>query len=100
MNTDAAAELAGMRKYLIMPERCRFYVIEAMSAEVAYRGVCCWYSEKTPVAVMDIETGEAEIYTGQLDQAGNLVQIRMATPELLAGWDDRGRLSEKGPVNG
>ena len=67
-----------MKKFLIMPERGRFYTVEGYNAEMVYRGVCSWYNPKTPVAIMDAATGSAVIYTRHLDGAGNLVQIRKA----------------------
>lgn len=67
-----------MKQFIVMPEKCRFYTVEAMTAESAYRGVCCWYSPKTPVAIMDSETGATIIFTRELDKAGNLDKIRKA----------------------
>lgn len=69
-----------MPRYVIMPERCRFYLIDAADAETAYRGVCCWYPAKKPVAVMDSETGETVIFTRQLDRDGNLDQLSKGWP--------------------
>jgi len=42
---------------------------------MAYSGVCCWYMPGTRIAVIDAQTGQAEIFTRTLDSAGNLTAI-------------------------
>ena len=64
-----------MRKYYIAPEGCRWTETEAATAEMAYSGVCCWYMPDTRIAVIDAQTGQAEIFTRTLDSAGNLTAI-------------------------
>ena len=64
-----------MKKYIIMPEGCRWSETTATSAEMAYRGACCWYSPRTRIAVRDAETGETAIFTRRLDNAGNLLEV-------------------------
>lgn len=65
-------------KYVIMPEKCRFYTIEAQTAEIAYSRICSDYSPETPVAIMDTVTGKTVIFKRSINKAGNLLQIRKA----------------------
>ena len=65
-------------KYVVMPEKCRFYTVDAQNAEIVYRGICANYSPKTPVAIMDTATGKTVIFTRTIDNSGNLLQIRKA----------------------
>lgn len=58
-----------------MPEKCRFYTVEAMTAETAYRGVCSWYSPEKLIAIMDAESGSTVIFKRQLDASGNFDKI-------------------------
>ncbi len=67
-----------MKQFVVMPEKCRFYTVDAMTVEMAYRDICSWYSPEKPIAIMDAATGATVVYTRQLDSAGNLVQIRKA----------------------
>lgn len=64
-----------MHTYLVMPEHCKFININATSPEMAYMTVCCWYSAKNRVAIMDTTTGETRVYTRRLDNNGNVVEI-------------------------
>lgn len=64
-----------MKKYYIMPERCRWTETEAPSAEAAYTSICCWYDPDTRIAVIDAETGQAAVFTRAQDMAGNLTEI-------------------------
>lgn len=64
-----------MKKYIIMPEGCRWMEIEATSAEMAYSGVCCWFTPEKRVTVYDTTTGAAVIFSRKLDKAGNLVEV-------------------------
>lgn len=64
-----------MKQFIVMPEKCRFYTVEAMTAETAYRGICTWYNPEKPVAIMDAESGSTVIFKRQLDASGNLVKI-------------------------
>ena len=65
-----------MRKFIVVPEGCRWSEVEAMKAESAYRGVCCWYNPDKRVAVIDPATGNTLIFTRELDKAGNLVKVK------------------------
>lgn len=65
-----------MKKYIIAPERDRFSEVSASNAEMAYRGVCCWYNPGRRVAVIDAETMETVIFTRTLDENGNLSEVR------------------------
>ena len=64
-----------MHTYLVMPEHCNFININATSPVMAYREICCWYSAKNRVAIMDTVTGETTVYTRRLDDNGNIVEI-------------------------
>ena len=64
-----------MRKYYILPERCKWTETEAASAEAAYSTICAWYDTNTRIAVIDAETGQAAVFTRTLDAAGNLLKI-------------------------
>ena len=64
-----------MKKYIVMPEKAHWMEVEARTAEMAYCGVCSWFSPSTRIAVLDPETGRATVYTRIIDRAGNLVQI-------------------------
>ena len=64
-----------MKQYKVMPQGGRWFEVEARTPETAYRGVCCWFSPSTPVAILDPQTGHTVIYTRTLDGAGNLVQV-------------------------
>ena len=66
------------RQFIVMPEKCRFYTVDAQNAEMVYRGICSDYSPETPVAIMDTATGKTVIFTRSLDNSGNLLQIRKA----------------------
>lgn len=64
-----------MKTFTIMPEGCRWSEVQAASAEMAYRGACCWYNPGTRVAVRDNATGATVIFTRRLDNAGNLLEV-------------------------
>ena len=64
-----------MHTYLVMPEYCGFYNINATSPEMAYSAVCNWYSAKNRVVIMDTVTSETRVYTRRLDDDGNLIEI-------------------------
>ena len=51
-----------MRKYIIMPEGCHWYEIEATTPEMAFRSECCWFGYGCKIAVMDAETKETTVY--------------------------------------
>lgn len=61
-----------MAKYYIAPEGCRWTETEAATPETAYSTICCWYMPDTRIAVIDAQTGQAHIFTRELDSAGNL----------------------------
>ena len=65
-----------MRKYYILPECCKWTEAEATSAEAAYSSICAWYDTNTRIAVIDAETGQAAIFTRELDAAGNLTETK------------------------
>lgn len=64
-----------MKLFRIFPDRCRQFETVATSHEMAYRGVCCFYSADKKIAVMDIETGDVKVYSRELDKNGNLLRI-------------------------
>lgn len=64
-----------MSKYYIAPEGCRWTEAEAATPELAYSNICCWYMPDTRIAVIDAQTGQAHIFTRELDGAGNLTAI-------------------------
>lgn len=68
-------------KYVVMPEKCRFYTVDAQNAEMVYRGICSDYSPETPVAIMDTVTGKTVIFKRSINKAGNLLQIRKVATE-------------------
>ena len=49
--------------------------LEASSAEMAYRAVCCFFNTETPVAVIG-EDGHVRKFTRKLDESGNLIEIK------------------------
>ena len=49
--------------------------LEASSAEMAYRAVCCFFNAETPVAVIG-EDGTVRKFTRTLDESGNLIEIK------------------------
>lgn len=51
-----------MKKFLIMPERGRFFEVDAITAEMAFRGVCSWYSYGKTIAILDRETAETKVF--------------------------------------
>ena len=48
---------------------------EATNAELAYRGVGCWFMPETPITIRNPETHEETTYTRKLDNAGNLLEV-------------------------
>ena len=51
-----------MKKFLVMPERSRFFEVDATTAEMAFRGVCSWYSYGKTIAILDRETAETKVF--------------------------------------
>lgn len=49
--------------------------LEASSAEMAYRAVCCFFGAETPVAVIG-EDGTIRKFTRKLDASGNLIEVK------------------------
>lgn len=49
--------------------------IDAPSAEMAYRNVCCFFNPGTPVAVIG-EDGTVRKFTRKLDASGNLIELK------------------------
>lgn len=64
-----------MRKYYILPEGCKWEEIKAANTEAAFAAACCWHDADTRISVIDAETGQAAIFTRELDSAGNLQKI-------------------------
>ena len=60
-----------MKKFIIMPEGNRWHEIESFTAESAFGIVCCWYSAKTRIAIVDKETKEIKIFKKNIDENGN-----------------------------
>ncbi len=69
-----------MRKYYICPEGCKWTETEAATAEAAYCAACCWYGIETRIAVIDAETGQAIVFTRDIDAAGNQTAINQLLP--------------------
>lgn len=51
-----------MNKYLIMPEKSKWFEIEAMTSEMAYRGICNWFRDDRRIAVMDESSMKVSVY--------------------------------------
>ena len=51
-----------MRTFLIMPENCRWQTITANNHDIAFRSEAHWYKGKTRIAIMDVITGETQIF--------------------------------------
>ena len=64
-----------MNTYRIMPEGCRWSMIDASTPKIAYMIVCSLYNPRTRIAVQDAFTGETKIFTRIIDAAGNLVEV-------------------------
>lgn len=64
-----------MKLFRIFPDRCRQFETIANTPEMAYCGVCCFYSADKKIAVMDIESGDIKVYSRVLDKKGNLLRI-------------------------
>lgn len=64
-----------MKKYLIMPENCRFYTVTAYNHKMAYSLECCWYNPSRKIAIMDTETGETWFFTREPGPRGEEAQI-------------------------
>lgn len=64
-----------MTKYIIAPEGCKWSEREAKTARAAYSLESSWISPGTRTAVIDATTGAAHIFTRELKNNGNLVQI-------------------------
>lgn len=64
-----------MFKFMVYPEKCRAFEIDAANAEIAYRSVCSFYNPATRVVIINNETRETAIFTRDIDNAGNMVNI-------------------------
>lgn len=64
-----------MPKYIIMPEGSKWSEQEATSSKTAYCLACSWINPSTRTAVLDPTTGNAKIYTRELEPNGNLKQV-------------------------
>jgi hypothetical protein len=64
-----------MKRFLYIAEGGRLNYLDCTSAEMVYRGVCCFYKPSTKVIVIDTKTNEASIFTRTIDKNGNLVCI-------------------------
>ena len=64
-----------MSKYIIAPEGCKWSEREAANHEAAYSLECSWFKPSTRVIILDPSTGQARIFTRELDPAGNLKRV-------------------------
>lgn len=64
-----------MFKFMVYPEKCRAFEIDAASAEMAYRSICSFYNPAARIAIINVETRETAIFTRDIDNAGNMVNI-------------------------
>ena len=71
------------KSFLVMPEGTRWIIVKAASAEMAYRSECCWLKPSTKIAVMDVETGLATVFTRENDKCGNLIDVHRLGGNLL-----------------
>ena len=69
-----------MKTFTIMPEGCRWYNVTAATAEMAYRGVCCFFNPSRKIAIRDAETGTTQIFTRHVDSTGRTVEIKEVQP--------------------
>lgn len=51
-----------MKKFLIMPENCRWRTITATNHDMAFNSEAHWYKGKSRMAIMDIATGETQLF--------------------------------------
>ena len=65
----------SMRKFIIAPEGCRWSEREAQTARTAYELECSWINPGTRTAVIDAETGAAQIFTREIETNGNLKAV-------------------------
>ena len=67
-----------MPKYTIMPCGCKWYSVELPVKELrlAFSMEAHNFSTLTPIAVRNEETKEIKIFTRELDENGNLLQIK------------------------
>ena len=63
------------KRFLYMAEGGRLNYLDAISSEMVYRCVACFYNPSTKVIVIDTENNIANIYTRKIDLNGNLVCI-------------------------
>lgn len=47
----------------------------AYSHEMAYRGICSFFDDKTVVTVTDKATNKTQSFSRETDKAGNLIRI-------------------------
>lgn len=52
-----------MNKYLIMPEDSKWFEVEAMNFEMAYRGISNWFRDDRRIAVMDERSMKVSVYS-------------------------------------
>lgn len=71
------------KSFLVMPEGCRWSLIKAASAELAYRSECCWWAPDRKTAVMDVETGQTAVFTHENDEHGNIMTVHELDGHLL-----------------
>ena len=66
-----------MPKYLFMPEGSKWEELEREQnkLDVIYNLECSFYSPKTRIAIMNLETRETKIFTRELDATGNLIKV-------------------------
>lgn len=61
--------------YRIFPDGCRTFEVVATSHEMAYRGVCWAYTPSKKVAVLEIDSGTAKVYSRIQDRCGGIVKV-------------------------
>jgi len=64
-----------MPKFIIVPEGCKWSEREAKTARAAYGLECSWISPSTRTAVIDTETGAAQVFTREIETNGNLKAV-------------------------
>lgn len=69
-----------MKTFTIMPEGCRWYNVTAATAEMAYRGVCCFFNPSRKIAVRDAETGSTKVFIQRIDMNGLLLEVTEVQP--------------------
>ena len=71
-----------MNKYLIMPDRCAWFIYEAYSdnPEIIYTFVCSNYMPRTKIAIINCNNGAVAIYSQEIDKNGNWIKTIRHNP--------------------